>query len=142
MTSHDNDRQPRPPDGGGDVAEVEEEARRGLPEDHWRAFTGGTPEEVRKVWAEEQETSDYLEQKRQDKETQGRAFGYLREHPGRAYLDAGGDLWSLADAPPGEVEGPGGRLSLRVTTPRGVYTYAPGYVLERPPDWCPPYGLR
>jgi hypothetical protein len=124
--------------------EVEAEARRKIGAAHWRIFTEGTPEEKRRVADEVQETSDYLDGKRQDRATQAKALDYLRDHPTGFYLDEAGDLWSLTEwatwATPRAGE-PGERLHLRVTTARGVPAVVTVDAVERRDDRFAPFGL-
>jgi hypothetical protein len=124
------------------VADVEEEARRRMGDDDWRSFAEGTIEDWGRVQQEVCEASDYLYRKCADKEAQGRAFAFLRQHPDRVYSDEAGDLWWLSRPFPKETGRPADRLYLRVTTARGASAFAPGYELDCPPGWSAPYGLR
>ena len=123
------------------VREVEEEARRRMGEEDWRAFTAGTREEQQRAQDETQAAQDYLDRKRRDRETRRRALACLRRDPWGVYRDADGDLWTWGEVYRGGRRPKRPRLLLVVTTRQDWRGVVPGGTLKRPPGWYAPFGL-
>lgn len=118
--------------------DVEDEARRQLGAEIWRAWTSGSPAERARVADDTHRAGDDLDRKRGDGATQARAVEHLRANPCGYHLDGDGDLWSWADV---TERGEEGQLMLQVRTARGVTAWLPEHRQPMPPGWYAPFGL-
>jgi hypothetical protein len=107
----------------------------------WQAFWNDNQGELRRIAGERHDERSELEAVSRDESAASEAWGHLRERPQTLCIDAKGYLWHLY-AEPGPQGPAGDRLRLCVLSRRGFGCFVPGYEMEVPAGWVPPYGLH